>query len=184
MISDQIFLSNNTDFSLSLRNSVKLLNMLISTEKHFNSITSMNFLKLGNLQEARDIFLKSSPSDKNYYNNILLAAVYSTSSDAAQAIVKNFLSNNLIDEAVKVLLMKNDVFQAAEILSKNGKNEEAYFVLMLNDQRKDFVEAKEIILEVANSLIGKRENVLFGLKLLSSFGYFREMINYLSMFIS
>ena len=55
---------------------------------------------------------------------------------------------------------------------------------MLNDQRKDFVEAKEIILEVANSLIGKRENVLFGLKLLSSFGYFREMINYLSMFIS
>lgn len=184
MISDQIFLSNNTDFSLSLRNSVKLLNMLISTEKHFSSISSMNFLKLGNLQEAQDIFLKSSPSDKNYYNNILLAAVYSTSSDAAQAIVKNFLSNNLIDEAVKVLLMKNDVFQAAEILSKNGKNEEAYFVLMLNDQRKDCVEAKEIILEVANSLIGKRENVLFGLKLLSSFGYFREMINYLSMFIS
>lgn len=177
-ISDQLFLSNN-----SLRNSVQLLNEFISTHDPFNSVSSKTFLKLGNLEEARQLFLKSNPSDKDYFNNITLAAVYDTNSDSAQLIVDNFLSHHLIDEAVDVLLMTKEKFLAADVLSKNGRNEDAYRILMMNNQKNESVNAEKIILNVADSLISKKENVLFGLKLLSSFGYLQEMINHLSLIV-
>ncbi|KAK8839294.1 hypothetical protein M9Y10_032227 [Tritrichomonas musculus] len=183
-ISDQIFLTDKTNFSIPLRNSVQLLNEFISTQDPFNSISSKNFLKLGNLEEARNLFLKSNPNDKDYYNNMVLAAIYNTPSDSAQLIVNNFLSNDLIDEAVNVLLMTNEIFPAADILSKNGRNEDAYRVLMLNDRKKYCANSEKIILKVADSLINNKENVLFGLKLLASFGYFHEMINQLSLTIA
>lgn len=177
-ISDQLFLSNN-----SLRNSVQLLNEFISTHDPFNSVSSKTFLKLGNLEEARQLFLKSNPSDKDYFNNITLAAVYDTNSDSAHLIVDNFLSHHLIDEAVDVLLMTKEKFLAADVLSKNGRNEDAYRILMMNNQKNECVNAEKIILNVADSLISKKENVLFGLKLLSSFGYLQEMINHLSLIV-
>ena len=73
----------------------------------------------------------------------MMLAVYKTNSDSAKLIVKNFLSNHLIDEAVNVLLMTNEIFSAADILAKNGRNEDAYRVLMLNDQKENSDKTKK-----------------------------------------
>ena len=96
--------------------------------------------------------------------------------DSAKLIVKNFLANNLIQDAVDVLLMHKQIFSAAKILSKNGRNIDAYHVLMLNNFNNDYEKCKDIVTKVADSLIINNENVLFRLKLLSSYGYFQEMM--------
>lgn len=181
---NHIFITNKPNFSSSLRNSVQLLNKFISAHDPFNSVSSKIFLLLGNLEEARNLFLKMNPNDDGYLNNMVLAALYKSNSDSAKLIVKNFLANNLIDEAVDVLLMSKQIFSAAKILYKNRRNIDAYHVLMLYNCDNDYEKCKDIVTKVADSLINNNENVLFGLKLLSSFGYFQEMMNHLSSKIS
>lgn len=179
-------ISNKINHSISLRNSVQLLNQFISFHDHFNSLSSKTFLKLGNLEKARNLFLNTNPDDKDYLNNMMLAALYNSGSnqnDSVQLVVKNFLNNNLINEAVDILLITKDIYSAAEILFDNGRNKDAYQILMLNNQDNNKDNAKEIVQKIAYSLITKKENVLFGLKLLSSFGYLHEMMNQISLIV-
>lgn len=181
---NQIFSTNANNLSVSLRNSVELLNQILSLHDPFNSLSSKTFLKLGNLEKARDLLLKTDPSDKEYLNNMMLAALYnshSNKSESVQLVVDNLLSNNLVNEAVDILLITKNIYSAAEILSNYGRNKDAYHVLMLNDYKNESDIEKNLVQKIASSLINKKENVLFGLKLLSSFGCIHELMNQFSL---
>lgn len=184
-IVSQLFQSNKDDPSISLRNSFELLNQIISSHAPFNSLSSKTFLKLGKLVEARNVLLNTEPSEKEYFNNLMLATAYDSNksySESVQLVVKNLLSNNLIDEAVDLLLITKNIYKAVEIMFKFGRNKDAYMILMLSGYKSSEDEnPKELIQKIANSLITKRENPLFGLKLLASFGYTHELINQLSL---
>lgn len=181
-IVNRIFSTNEENHSLLLRNSYYLLNHLLSFYESFNFISSRYFLKLGDIESARKLLLKSNRNDKEYLNNMLIAAFYD--SESAKPVVKNLLVNKMINIAVDILLITNDVYYAAQILIDSGDFENAYYVLMLYGNEKASKQIKELVKKFANSLFDKKENVSFGLKLLSSFGYKQEMIDQLSLYLS
>ena len=86
-----------------------------------------------------------------------------------------------MDVAVDLLLITKNIYSAVEILFNLGRSKDAYQILMLNDFKSENEDAKDLVHKIANSLINKRENPIFGLKLLASFGYTQEMINQLSL---
>lgn len=182
-IINKIFASKRSNFSLVLRNNVQFLNHILSFYDSLNSISSKIFLKLGNLEMARNVLMKSNRNDKDYVNNLLIASFYnsdSVRSESAKIIVKSLIDNKMINDAVDILLIIKDVNSAAQILFDSAKFKEAYYVLMLCENVSSI--DKEIAKKVAVSLIEKKENILLGLKLLSSFGYTQEMLDQLSLF--
>lgn len=179
----QFFLTKETNHSISLKNSLHLLNQIISFYSSFNYLSSKASLALGSLEKARNILLSTDPNDSEYLNNMMLAALYNDNnnkSESVDLVVKNLLSNNLIDRAIDILLITRDSYLAAESLSKFGRNEDAYYILMLNETKFESDDAKKLAQKIANLLISKKENIVFGLKLLSSFGFIKEMINDIS----
>lgn len=184
MICDHLFNTNEKNPSISIRNSLELLNQIIAMHDAFNSLTLKNYLKLGNVEKANEILLSTNPTDKDYLNNMMLAALYSSNLknnnyESLQTVVKNLMANNLFNEALNILLLTKNIHQAAKLLFKYGRINEAYQILMLNDQKEIFENDKKIVQKVACSLINK-EKPLYGMKLLASFGENSEMINQLS----
>lgn len=165
------------NYSISYRNSTQLLNQILSFYKQFNSLSSEVFLKLGDLEKARNLLLITDPKDVDYLKNLMLAALYDSNSDSVQLVVKNLLSNNLVNLAVDILLMINDAYIAAEVLFKFGRIKEAYSILMLRENKSD---EKFIAKKTADALISHKENVLCGLKLLFAYGYVQELMDQLS----
>ncbi|KAK8898390.1 hypothetical protein M9Y10_000675 [Tritrichomonas musculus] len=186
LITKRIFATNDSNYSFLIKNSIELLIHILSFYDSFNSLTSRVYLKLGNMEMARNALLRSNRNDKEYLNNLLIASFYEADekNESAQLIVKNLLSNNMINEAVDILLITKDVHSALKILCENGRNKEAFFLLMLNNNENESSEIKEIAKKVARSLYDKKENVLYGLKLLSTFGYTQEMLDLLSLSLS
>lgn len=190
-IINQIFCTNEEKPSNVLRNSVNLLNQIISYHQPFNAVSLKFSLNLGDSKIARNLLLKTDPNDKEYMNKMMLAALFdtafknSTTDDSVKLAANSLIINNRINEAVDLLLITNNVLAAVEILYKFGKLKDAYQVLMLRNQNfidhKNLEEAGKLIQNISNSLFNQKENRLFALKLLASYGYVSEMLNLLSM---
>lgn len=184
-ITSQLFNTKESNHSIPLRNSVLLLNQILSFHDSFASRSSKAFLALGHLEKARNLLIRTEPNDKDYVNNMMLAALYNSCSDQSESIdlvIKGLISNNLITKAVDILLITKEHFKVAEILYKFDRNVDAYFILMLNHEYVSD-HLKNLIPKIANSLISQKQNAIYGLKLLSTFGYTNEMINELSLIL-
>lgn len=193
-IINHLFKTNQENPSKVLRNTVHLLNQITSYHAPFNSLSIKNSLRLGDSESARNLLLETDPSDKSYLNNMMLAALFDTNinnnltsakikDESVQLAVKNLMSNHCINQAVDILLITNKIFYAAETLFNFGKSKDAYQILMLVDRsqldKTDSQNISELIQKIANSLISKKEDTLYGMKLLASFGHFSEMIKIL-----
>ena len=184
-ITSQLFNTKESNHSIPLRNSVLLLNQILSFHDSFASRSSKAFLALGHLEKARNLLIRTEPNDKDYLNNMMLAALYNSCSNQSESIdlvIKGLISNNLITRAVDILLITKEHFKVAEILYKFDRNIDAYFILMLNHEYVSD-HLKNLIPKIANSLISQKQNAIYGLKLLSTFGYTNEMINELSLIL-
>ena len=194
-IINHLFKTNQENPSKVLRNTVHLLNQITSYHAPFNSLSIKNSLRLGDSESARNLLLETDPSDKDYLNNMMLAALFDTNinnnltsakikDESVQLAVKNLMSNHCINQAVDILLITNKIFYAAETLFNFGKSKDAYQILMLVDRsqldKTDSQNISELIQKIANSLISKKEDTFYGMKLLASFGHFSEMIKILS----
>ncbi|KAK8838953.1 hypothetical protein M9Y10_032413 [Tritrichomonas musculus] len=179
-IKNQLIVNNKSDPSLSLRNTVHLLNKVLSLHDIFISTSSKTFLKLGDLEKARNLLLNTDPNDEEYMNNMMVAALYDqdkylNKSDSVDLVVKNFLSNNLTDLAVNIMLIVGNNYSAARILFNLGRNIDAYNVLMLTEYKVANSDSISLAKGIANSLIRQKENVIFGLKLLATYGCIEEL---------
>ena len=153
---------------------------MLSLHDIFISTSSKTFLKLGDLEKARNLLLNTDPNDEEYMNNMMVAALYDqdkylNKSDSVDLVVKNFLSNNLTDLAVNIMLIVGNNYSAARILFNLGRNIDAYNVLMLTEYKVANSDSISLAKGIANSLIRQKENVIFGLKLLATYGCIEEL---------
>lgn len=181
-ISNQLFLTDENNPSVSLRNNACLLNQIISIHDPFSSLSLKTFLMLGNVEKALDLLLKTDPNDKDYLNNMMIASHYESNSNdekSIQLVLKKLLDNNFVDLAIGILLITKNTYSAVETLFKLGKVRDAYNVLMLSDYKN--YTLNDLVKNIANYLFAQKESVIYGLKLLASFGCIDELVYQLSL---